>query len=494
MESDTITSGSPCPNHSNETIKFLCQGCNNVKVCFQCILDEHYQASQHSVRLIVADTAARKDEKRQLGRNKLLEGVLNTKLRLCETNLKLNRDEIERRQQIKLDLQSAIEAREESLKQEVRKAKEKILLRVDKLFSDSKSHLEHNAECCENLRRELDEVKTHLQIKLESRNQTDLHIFIEENIAKYKKQMLPDKPDNSFYFTLSPNGTVEDIFGNLSNEPFKPETSKSVKEIISGAVIVKTLHTRCSKGIGKICPVSNQMAWIAYSNRTSIEKIDTAGTIVKVIETPCPVQDIAVDGDKDIVLTGMSTVWKKNLSDEKSIFSDIKNFKPFIVKGVTLATGQDILVCAQMEGNPGKVVRLSKEGEILLEICDVIGNPYRVAYNIFNDDIALACSENVLVYTKSGQLRTKWTGLRSQFNPHGIAYDNYGNILVTCYKNNLVYMLKEDQQEDGLILLDGKTQKMVTNPWSVAVDVSGKLWLAGNQGVIHIIKYSPRYE
>ncbi|XP_033730325.1 uncharacterized protein LOC117319657, partial [Pecten maximus] len=110
-------------------------------------------------------------------------------------------------------------------------------------------------------------------------------------------------------------------------------------------------------------------------------------------------------------------------------------------------------------------------------LCD----PYRVAHNIFNDDIAIACRNNVLVYSKSGNLKLKWTGLRKDFNPHGITYDNYGNILVTCYKNNLVYMLEGDGEEDVHVLLDGQKHSMITNPWAVAVDVSGRIWLAGTQ-------------
>ncbi|XP_021349771.1 uncharacterized protein LOC110448063 [Mizuhopecten yessoensis] len=456
-------------------------------------MEYHVTPGQHSVELI-GNTAKDKATDRQQYQVKLLENILKSKLRHCAKRSNETSSEIKQNQSLKEDLVSAIQARENELEQELKKAKQKMLQRVEKLFSDSQTHLEHHREQCSEFRRALDDSKEQLRKKQELARQTDLQSFTQLTIDTFKKAVLPEMPCHSFSFSLIAKGTVDDIFGSLTNEIVEPQTPvRDMKGNLCSVEILGIVHTQNARGIGKICPVSNQMAWIAHSNKTSVEKIDKTGKTVRVLKTPFPVQDIAVNSDKDMVLTAKSTVWSKDLLNDTSDFRDIKNFAPFSVKGVALVTGQDILVCAQLKDDPGKVVRLSWKGEILMEILDVtedpvLCDPYRIAHNIFNDDIAIACRDNVLVYTKIGELKSKWTGLRSDFNPHGITYDNHGHLLASCYKHNLVYLLGEDGQ-DGHILLDGQKHTMVTNPWAVAVDVSGKLWLTGNQRVIYIIKY-----
>ncbi|OWF52197.1 uncharacterized protein LOC110448053 [Mizuhopecten yessoensis] len=499
IESDKMYSERNCPNHNSENIKFVCRTCNNIEGCLQCVLEYHVTPGKHSVELIGNTTKDKAKDRYQIER---LESILESKLRHCAERYSETSKKNEQSQFLKEELVSAIQARSEVLEQELKKAKQKMLQRVEKLFSDSQTHLEHHREQCSEFRRALDDSKEQLKKKQESTSQTDLQSFTQQAIDMFKKTVLPEIPGHSFSFALVAKGTVDDIFGSLTNEIAKVQTSvRDAKEKLYNVEVLGTIHTQNARGIGKICPVSDQMAWIAHSNKNSVEKINKTGKTVRVLKTPFPVQDIAVNSDKDMVLTANSTVWSKDLLNEQSDFRDIKNFEPFSVKGVALVTGQDILVCAQLKGDPGKVVRLSWKGEILMEIHDVtedpvLCDPYRIAHNIFNDDIAIACRDNILVYTKAGNLRSKWNGLRSDFNPHGITYDNHGNVLMSCYKHNLVYMLDEDGQdgEDGHILLDRQKHTMVTNPWVVAVDVSGKLWLAGNQGVIHIIKYITNYQ
>ncbi|XP_033760983.1 uncharacterized protein LOC117342832 [Pecten maximus] len=501
LKGDKISSKGKCPYHSQETIKFLCQSCNNTEVCFQCILEKHSLPDHHDIQLIF-NTADKQALERQQYKMQLLKRNLEAKLHNCDSRAQETSVEIERRERVKANLNTAIHARAEELEQEVTKAKQKMLQRVQILFSDSQTHMAHTRGRCQHVRNEVDDIKTQLQLKQRSSNQVDLMTFTQENMEKLETILLPEKPDNSFNFTLVPKGTIDDIFGNLTNEPVQHETRvRGDKTNMYNVEILKHINTRQAIGVGKICPVSDKTAWISRSNRKMVEKIDITGQTIKSVEAPFIVQDFTVCGEKDMVLTGESIVWSKDLTIEQSSFTNIKDFKPFSVRGITMATGQNVLVCTHLNQgpnrDPGKVVWLSLTGEILMEIRDdaedpALCDPYRVAHNIFNDDIAIACRNNVLVYSKTGNLKLKWTGLRKDFNPHGITYDNYGNILVTCYKNNLVYMLEVDGQEDGHVLLDGQKHSMITNPWAVAVDVSGRIWLAGTQGSIHMIKYTTR--
>ncbi|XP_069104844.1 uncharacterized protein [Argopecten irradians] len=494
IKRNVILSERECSNHTGEFIKFVCQKCNSADLCFRCVLENHSDKDDHGIKLI-ATPADKKANERLQYQVKALKDILKRKAGQVETLFQETNLEIERRQRIKADLNAAVHARAEVLQQEVTTAEQKMLQRVDKLFSDSQTHLEHTLGRCGNVRIELDNIRRQLEMKQETDDLSDLQTLTKENISRFKTTHLPDQPDSSFNFSLVPKGTVDDIFGNLSNDPVKPETSiRGGKPNVYNVNISEYIQTQHTKGIGKICPVINQMAWILRSNKCEVEKIDRTGKSVKRLETPFIVQDFTVSGDKDMVLTGDSTVWTHDLTLEKSPFTNIKNLKPFCVRGITMATTHDVLVCANMTGErKGKVVRLTLTGEVTMEICDdsedsILYDPYRVAYNFFNEDIALACGNNVLVYSSSGELKLKWSGLRSEFNPHGITYDNYGNILVSCYNNNLVYML-EDGQTDGHILLDGDKHKMIVNPWAIAVDVTGRVWLAGAQGAIHVIKY-----
>lgn len=483
-----------CEEH-NQTVSGLCQTCN-ARICFTCLWYRHYPLSKHRISLISAGEMEAEENLQKSIR--FLEVLLKSKRSACQTRYKDANHSIELHKSMKAKLDSEIEARADALVKDIADAKCVMLQLVNTRYSEGLGHLERLKSRYHSLNVEWNELTAELEEKLKTSRTPDLRTFTKETTDKLKKFELPKKPENAFTFSLVPTGTVDDIFGVLetvASQNMSEKKSDGVSRTFHVEVLASA-HTTQSTGIGSICPVSETAAWLVHSNGQNVTKVDRQGKELKTLKTSFHVHDIDVNGDQEMVLTTGSKVMSKDLTHEKSQFEVITDLTPYRARGVALMRNPDrtdILVCAQLRSEPGKVIRLSRKGEIITEIRDVtdepvLRDPYRVSHNIINGDIVIACGKKVLIYSQDWALKGQWEGPNKQFNPHGVTYDNYGRILVTCHNNNSVYILDQKGEEEH-ILLD---KSRLVNPWAIAVDVSGKMWVTCFQGVFHIIRYTSK--
>jgi streptogramin lyase len=115
--------------------------------------------------------------------------------------------------------------------------------------------------------------------------------------------------------------------------------------------------------------------------------------------------------------------------------------------------------------------------------------PRRIAENT-NGDIYVSDHKEscVHVLNSDGRQKRKYNGTEGNLigEPCGLTCDRYGHVLVTDYKNHCVHLLDQQSQHLCNILSE---KDGIKNPFSVAVDGDGFLWLGCSLGMVHIFQF-----
>lgn len=124
-----------------------------------------------------------------------------------------------------------------------------------------------------------------------------------------------------------------------------------------------------------------------------------------------------------------------------------------------LSLEREWLICENMNGN----------------ICTV----HRYTFTIYS-----SYTNSVVVYDKSGEVRFRYDGKgrtrRFEFEPHGLATDSVGHILISDNTNNVVHLISQDRDFIAYILTE---DDRITCPWGIAVDQSDNLWVVERDNV-----------
>lgn len=179
---------------------------------------------------------------------------------------------------------------------------------------------------------------------------------------------------------------------------------------------------------------------------------------------------------------------------------------PMYPAGVTQLESGDILICAMEKlgesikgpeskgailrvNNFGRVEKFDKERQPAL-----FTRPIRVAVNA-NKDIVVSewakGNDHVVALTADGKMKWKYHGpntveLAEPFVPNAIACDKYCQVLIADSHNRAEHLVDRDGHFIKLLLTakDG-----LGEPWSVAVDSEGFLWVGDTEGNVRIYKY-----
>lgn len=284
---------------------------------------------------------------------------------------------------------------------------------------------------------------------------------------------------------------VPDMFGAVSKQG---TTTVTVTEC--GHYKVPGMHL-----IRGIAPVSGGRAWVVCGFDPRLHFISREGTRIRTIKlgNDVDIDYITSDDHDNVYISCRKNRCIKMLNKDIRI-RDMVLLHDF-PRGIALSQSGDLLICltksstydAYRPTDKNVVVKYSKVGSKVVaefERANVqMKYPRRIAENL-NGDIYVSDHNEGCVHILSddGKVKRKYTGMESTKlgEPCGITCDRYGNVIIADYKSNCVHLL--DQQGQFVSHLT-KSDKTIKQPFSVAVDNDGYLWVGGSNGMVKIFQY-----
>ena len=276
-----------------------------------------------------------------------------------------------------------------------------------------------------------------------------------------------------------------------------PAMTLIVRELRSFAVLG-------GKAIISIAPANDGNAWICNSLSENIFQYSKAGQCRSHVKAGFEVGDIFVASDESVMMSFPSQRKIRRMTANGQI-TDFANL-PMYPAGITQIESGDILVCAMEKlgesikgpeakgailrvNNFGRVERFDKDRQHT-----IFTRPIRVAVNS-NKDIIVSewakGNDHVVALTADGKMKWKYVGpktveLAEPFVPNAIACDRYCQILIADSHNRAIHLVDRDGHFIKLLLTakDG-----LGEPWSVAVDSEGFLWVGDTEGNVRVYKY-----
>ena len=273
------------------------------------------------------------------------------------------------------------------------------------------------------------------------------------------------------------------------------------------ALIVRELNSFSVPGgraIISIAPTENGNAWICNSLSEHVFLYSKNGSLKDHVNTHNEVGDLYVASDGSVLMSFPTQRKIRRLTSNGQI-NDLAS-TPLFPSGLAQTESGDFLVCGmeklgdsmkQVESKGsvlrvsafGRVERFDKERQV-----SVFSRPIRIAVNA-NKDICVSDwskgNDHVIALTPDGKMKWRYFGpktveLTEQFVPNSIACDKYCQILVADSHNRAVHLVDKDGRFIKLLLTE---QDGIGEPWSVAVDKDGFLWVGDTEGTVKVYKY-----
>ncbi|XP_062614898.1 tripartite motif-containing protein 2-like [Saccostrea cucullata] len=212
-----------------------------------------------------------------------------------------------------------------------------------------------------------------------------------------------------------------------------------------------------------------------------IQLIDRSGTELDNISTDRVPYGLAVMKDGSLIYSGGFNHFIHRLSLNKQ-FTKLINTE-YEPTGLLCIRSGDIIVCIGSYVT-ARVVKYSSSGTKIQEFKKdqymekLFTDPKFICENV-NDDICVSDQGNVIVLTKTGQLRFKYDGkVWSIFQPYGVATDSLGHILIADNAHNAVHLISQDGDFLSYILTEDDG---ISQPRGISVDRSDNLWLVEHE-------------
>lgn len=284
---------------------------------------------------------------------------------------------------------------------------------------------------------------------------------------------------------------TQDLFGRISKQG---TTTITVTEC--GHYKVPGMHL-----IRGIAPVSNARAWVVCGFDPRLHLLNRTGSRLRTIKLghDVDVDYITSDENDNIYISCRKYRCIKLLNKDIRI-RDVVVLNDF-PRGIALSQSGDLLICLTKSStydtyrptDKNILVKYSKVGSKVVaefERANVqMKYPRRIAENL-NGDIYVSDHKEGCVHILShdGKVKHKYTGNDSTKlgEPCGITCDRYGHVIIADYKSNCIHLL--DQQGQFVSHLT-KSDSVMKQPFSVAVDSDGYLWVGGSNGVVKIFRY-----
>lgn len=290
---------------------------------------------------------------------------------------------------------------------------------------------------------------------------------------------------------LSGNETVsKQMFGQISK---KGKLQMNLKQESSYKVPGQHL-------IRGIAPISGGKAWVACGFDQRLHLINRLGSRIRTIRLgkEIDIDYVTSDNNDNVYISCRKNRCVKVLNHDVRI-RDLAVLNDY-PRGIALSLNNDLLICVTKSStydnykhsDKNVVMKYTHNGKAIVEFersKQHMKYPRRIAENT-NGDIYVSDHKEscVHVLNSDGRQKRKYNGTEGNLigEPCGLTCDRYGHVLVTDYKKHCVHLLDQQSQHLCNILSE---KDGIKNPFSVAVDGDGFLWLGCSLGMVHIFQY-----
>ncbi|XP_062595035.1 E3 ubiquitin-protein ligase TRIM71-like [Saccostrea cucullata] len=482
-----------CEVHSSKVYEACCKDCQ-VPVCITCIKEVHGEHAIGEIQDLYekqkAETAEELSKMKTRLKSEIIQRIKDFKK--GENEIKSAHENV--REKMKKQAQDLIdhirvilkEALQESEKDE-RKNREEIS--------------QHKAEA-ERFEQNLDRLIEKFETLTESSHPAELILFRKQNPDIFKQLKLPSKLDivmpfftvgqinksqNKHQFGKFMAGKVHYVKSLDENSQhilpsLSARGSTSNKRVLGRSVKISKKKTQMKKLFHVSCR-DDRSAYIS-GDGPGIQLIDRSGTELDNISTETEPSGLAVMQDGSLIYSDSynKVIYKVSPNKQKTKLINAE-YGP---RGLCCTRSGDILVCMGFLYT-ARVVKYSSSGRKIQEFqTDQNGEglfirPSLVCENV-NEDICVTDWElcKVVVLNKGGYLKFKYEGnvpsrmLKATFNPHGVATDSLGHILIADNANNAIHLISKDGDFLSYILTEDDG---ISQPYGISVDMSDNLCL-----------------
>ncbi|XP_062601897.1 transcription intermediary factor 1-beta-like [Saccostrea cucullata] len=284
---------------------------------------------------------------------------------------------------------------------------------------------------------------------------------------------------------------LPEMFGKISKQG---TTAIAVSEC--GHYKVPGMHL-----IRGIAPISGGKAWVVCGFDPRLHLVSRLGIRLRTIKVGKDIDiDYITSDDHDNVYISCRKNQCIKLLNKDIRIRDLVLLNDF-PRGIALSQSGDLLICLTKSStyddyrpsDKNVLIKYSKVGSKVIADFEranfQMKYPRRIAENL-NGDIYVSDHKDGCVHIISydGKIKRKYTGTESKKlgEPCGITCDRYGNVIIADYKGNCIHLL--DQQGQFVSHLT-KSDSVIKQPFSVAVDSDGYLWVGGSNGMVKIFQY-----
>ncbi|CAC5366810.1 unnamed protein product [Mytilus coruscus] len=261
------------------------------------------------------------------------------------------------------------------------------------------------------------------------------------------------------------------------------------------------IATLSDRSVGCIAVRSDSEAWVACPYDQNVCLVRRNGSLTKEVPTDFNISDISITKSGDLLLSSAESRSFKLLCKDEIGFRDLMDTFPSEPHGVSVAGSGEILVCLT-DGDFGHVTRLSETGKIKKEYdtyvvkdqCYLLRKPVRCVETL-NGDIWILdeAAKKIVVLNSEGNFRFLWDGPNTEngkirIEPSGLDCDNSGNILVTDYDNDKIYLISADTTQTETLQIEEKKEPL-RDPYGIAIHADKFVWVGCDDGVFHVMRY-----
>ena len=330
-----------------------------------------------------------------------------------------------------------------------------------------------------------------------------------DNLAKEIPNESVDFLEFKFRPGPLPSTELWSCFGNWTSEVAASVTVSIPRQVGPAmTLLVRELNSFTvlgGKAIISIAPTREGTAWICNSLSEHVFQYTKTGQCRSHIKTGSEVGDLFVASDDTVMMSfpGQRKVKRMTPNGQITDFCGLSTYPA----GLAQTESGDILVCAMEKlgesvrgpDSRGSIIRINSFGrkeqfDKDRQEANLFSRPIRMAVNA-NKDVIVSDwtkgNDHVVSLSADGKMKWRYFGpktiqLKEQFVPNAIACDKYGHVLIADSHNRSVHLVDKDGHFIKLLLTE---KEGIGEPWAVAVDSEGFLWVGNTEGNIKLFKY-----
>lgn len=489
-----------CTSHQGEPIQMYCTNCDQA-VCLKCVVSIHRGHNFDMIQDVVQEK--RIDLLKYLKQYKSLissldeavndilknRGTYTQQMDKIYKEVNIKRQEWKQKiDQIADDITDELRAVSDSDLQELTE-------REERLVKQRKTMAQFIKRC-----QEITESKNNMgvmDIIPQLKEQVESYLPCETTEVIYPPHFTHSKVDETFF---------KDIFGRVVKKGEEEENasdfegeSHNSKHYIIDTSSVK--NVKPGKPCTAVAPTDEDNAWVGYKYQDrEIMCINRGGQVLKTVDLGYIPGDITMTSTGEIIITDMKGRKINKHNKDGTFAKTITETSPFTPQGISTTLTDEILVCLQMTGSDGKVLRLTETGKETQTIQYVkyyylFRDPNLVVENVNGDVCVTNKRKSLTVVNKDGGFRFRYPYVANTKYSNivlgeitGIVCDASGNILLSDWTNHTIHLVDINGQFIQYLMTESDGLK---RPWGLRITPKGSLWICCDNGdTIKVVKYN----